>query len=75
MPSHEVLYREEISIWAIALITNISGSILSRHLPNSFITNDFAVILTNAALAILKDPVKTESEKRMSVGVLNCVAS
>lgn len=70
MRSHEVLYREALSIWAIGLATNISGSILSKHLPNSLITTGFAVILVIAGFATLKGSVTANVEKRMPLGVL-----
>lgn len=70
MRSHEILYREALSIWAIGLATNIAGSSFSKHLPNSLITSGFAVILVGAGVATLKGPVKAESEKRMPLGVL-----
>ena len=70
MRIHDVLYREAFSIWGIGLITNIGGSILSKHLPNSFITSGFSIILCIAGAAMLRGPVKVNIEKRMSLSVL-----
>ncbi|MEJ0014703.1 MAG: sulfite exporter TauE/SafE family protein [Actinomycetota bacterium] len=74
MRIHDVLYREAFSIWGIGLITNISGSILSKHLPNALITTGFAVILCIAGVATLRGPIKADIEKRMPVGVLIVIA-
>ena len=74
MRTHEVLYREAISIWAIGLITNIGGSVLAKHLPGSFITSGFALILLLAGIATLRKPLKTDGERRMSFSVLIVIA-
>ena len=74
MRTHEVLYREAISIWAIGLITNIGGSVLAKHLPGSFITSGFALILLLAGIATLRKPLKTDGERRMSFSVLVVIA-
>ena len=74
MRTHEILYREALFIWAIGLVTNITGSSFSKHLPNSLITSGFAVILAIAGIASLKGPVKADSEKRMPFGVLISIA-
>ena len=70
MRIHDVLYREAFSIWGIGLITNIGGSILSKHLPNSLITTGFAVIMCVAGASMLRGPIRVDVEKRMSLGVL-----
>ena len=70
MRTHEILYREAFSIWAIGLVTNIGGSALSKHLPNSLITTGFAGVLVLAGFATLRGPVKPAPERRMPVGVL-----
>ena len=70
MRIHDVLYREAFSIWGIGLITNIGGSILSKHLPNSLITTGFAVILCVAGIATIRGPIRVDEEKRMPLGVL-----
>ena len=72
--THEVLYREAFSIWGIGLITNLGGASISRHLPNSFITTGFGVILVIAGFATMKGQVKADPEKRMSLGVLVAVS-
>ena len=71
MRIHDVLYREAFSIWGIGLVTNIGGSVLSKHLPNSLITTGFAIIMCVAGAATLRGPIKkVDVEKRMSIGVL-----
>ena len=74
MRRREVLYREAFSIWGIGLITNVGGAALSKHLPNSLITTGFGAILVVAGLAMLRGPVRSGSEKRISLGVLITVA-
>ena len=74
MRLHDVLYREAFSIWGIGLITNISGAALAKHLPNSFITTGFAVILITAGFATLRKPLKANPEKRISLAVLILIA-
>jgi uncharacterized membrane protein YfcA len=70
MRTHEILYREALSIWGIGLVTNIGGSAIAKHLPNSLITSGFALILVVAGFATMRGPVKADSEKRMSIGIL-----
>jgi len=70
MRTHEVLYREAISIWGIGLVTNIGGAALSKHLPDSAITTGFACVLIFAGFATARGPMKVDAERRMSVGVL-----
>ena len=74
MRRSKVLYREAFSIWGIGLITNVGGAALSKHFPNSLITTGFAAILVVAGLAMLRGPVRSGSEKRISLGVLVTVA-
>jgi len=74
MRTHEILYREAFSIWGIGLVTNIGGSAVSKHLPNSLITTGFAVVLVAAGFATLRGPVKADAEKRMSIGVLIAIS-
>jgi len=74
MRTHEVLYREAFSIWGIGLVTNIGGAELSKHLPNSFITTGFAVILVVAGAATMRGPIKADVERRMPLGVLIAIA-
>jgi uncharacterized membrane protein YfcA len=40
-----VLIKDALAIWALGLITNIGGSVLSKHLSDKFITIGFAVVL------------------------------
>ncbi len=70
MRTHEVLYREAISIWGIGLVTNIGGAALSKHLPDSAITTGFACVLIFAGFATARGPMRVDAERRMSVGVL-----
>ncbi len=72
--THEVLYREAFSIWGIGLVTHLGGAALSKHLPNSFITTGFAAVLLLAGFATMKGQVKSDPEKRMSLGVLIIVS-
>ena len=74
MRTGEVLYREAFSIWGIGLITNVGGAALSQHFPNSLLTTGFAVILVIAGFATLRGPVRSGSEKRISLGLLIVIA-
>ena len=37
--SKDILYREALSIWALGLVTNIGGALLSKHLSHLNNTN------------------------------------
>ena len=43
--SKDILYREALSIWALGLVTNIGGALLSKHLSAGLLTGGFAVDL------------------------------
>ena len=66
----DVLYREALSIWAIGLVTNIGGALLSKHLSAWVITGGFAAVLSVAGASMLRGPVKVRPERKMPLGAL-----
>lgn len=68
--SKDVLYREALSIWALGLVTNIGGALLSKHLSAGLLTGGFALVLFIAGGSMLGGQVKTRLEKRMPLGAL-----
>ena len=68
--SKDDLYREAHSIWAIGLVTNIGGALLSKNLSAGVITGGFAIVLFIAGGSMLRGPAKIKPEQRMPLGAL-----
>ncbi|MEN9324543.1 MAG: hypothetical protein RL414_297 [Actinomycetota bacterium] len=70
MRTHDILYREALSVWAIGLITNIGGAFIARHLSEEVILSGFSAVLLLAGSSMLRAPIIGKDEKRMSPLVL-----
>jgi len=63
----EVLIRDAILVWAFGLTTNLGTAILAKHLPNSFITSGFAIILVSAGISMLRAPAVNRTERKVPI--------
>jgi len=68
-----VLVREALTIWLLGLVTNLGGSILSRHLSDNSIKTGFAIVLITAASSMLIR-LPEGAEKKIPLAVLILVA-
>ena len=68
-----VLYRDALVISGIGAITNIGFSSISEHFSEKFISTGFALVLTVAALSMVRSPIKAD-HRRMPLGVLILVS-
>jgi uncharacterized membrane protein YfcA len=59
-----------LSIWALGLVTNLGGSIIAKHLSETFIITGFALILTLAGASMLSAPIQNKEEKKIPLIVL-----
>jgi uncharacterized membrane protein YfcA len=69
MRSREILYKDAFIIWGIGLVANLGFSSISESLSDKFITTGFALVLTVAALSMLRSPF-TDIHQRIPVGLL-----
>jgi len=67
----EVLIRDAFLVWAFGLTTNLGTAIFAKHLPNTFITSGFAVILVGAGISMLRAPALNHGERK--IPILNLV--
>lgn len=72
--SKDVLVRDALVVWAIGLVTNISGSAIAKHISGNVIVTGFASVLVIAGLSMLRKPFTLHPEKRMPLPVLILVA-
>lgn len=63
----EVLIRDALLVWAFGLTTNLGSAVLAKHLPNSFITSGFSIILVGAGISMLRSPISTLGEKKVPI--------
>jgi uncharacterized protein len=63
----EVLVRDALLVWAFGLTTNLGTAILAKHLPNSFITSGFALILVSAGISMLRAPALNQAERKVPI--------
>lgn len=66
----DVLVRDATVIWGFGLVTNIGGSLISKHIPGNFIVTGFAMVLCIAATSMLRKPVTDNPERRIPFIVL-----
>ena len=71
--NREVLIREALVIWALGSLTNIYFSSIAQHIPDSFITTGFSLVLIGAGTSMLFTP-RYQEMKRMSHPILLLVS-
>ena len=62
----DVLVKEALVIWAIGLITNIGFSLYVDRLPKNVILIGFSLVITVAAVSMLRAPITAKPEQKMS---------
>lgn len=62
----EVLIREALVIWAIGLITNLSGAYYLPRIPENYVLTGFALVLIIAGVSMLVPTPQQQSERKVS---------
>lgn len=62
----EVLIKESLVIWAIGLITNISGAYYLPRIPENLVLTGFALVLITAGVSMLIPTPQQQSERKVS---------
>jgi uncharacterized membrane protein YfcA len=62
----EVLIKEALVIWAIGLITNISGAYYLPRIPENLVLTGFALVLIAAGVSMLIPTPQQQSERKVS---------
>ena len=62
----EVLIKEALVIWAIGLITNISGAYYLPRIPENLVLTGFALVLITAGVSMLIPTPQQQSERKVS---------
>jgi len=62
----EVLIKEAFVIWALGLITNLTGAYFLPHIPESIVLTGFAMVLISAGISMLIPAPIQSSERRVS---------
>jgi len=62
----EVLIREALVIWAIGLITNLSGAYYLPRIPEKYVLTGFALVLIIAGVSMLVPTPQQQSERKVS---------
>ena len=70
----EVLVREAVSIWGIGLVTTLSMTALASHINVKVLHTGFAIVLVVAGASMLRGPLTSDPEHRMSLPVLILVS-
>ena len=68
--THNVRIREALTISSLGLITNVGGSIISKHLSGRTLMTGFSCVLILAGFSMLRKPLLDQSEKKMSLPIL-----
>ena len=64
--SKEVLIREALVIWAIGLVTNLSGAYFLPRIPEKFVLTGFALVLVSAGISMLIPTPSQVTERKVS---------
>ena len=62
----EVLIKEAFVIWALGLITNLTGAYFLPRIPESIVLTGFAMVLISAGISMLIPAPIQSSERRVS---------
>jgi uncharacterized membrane protein YfcA len=62
----EVLIKEALVIWALGLITNLTGAYFLPRIPESIVLTGFAMVLISAGISMLIPAPIQSSERRVS---------
>jgi len=62
----EVLIKEAFVIWALGLITNLTGAYFLPRIPESIVLTGFAMVLISAGISMLIPAPFQSSERRVS---------
>ena len=62
----EVLIKEAFVIWALGLITNLTGAYFLPRIPESIVLTGFAMVLISAGISMLIPAPVQSSERRVS---------
>lgn len=70
----EVLIREALVIWAIGLITNLSGAYYLPRIPEKYVLTGFALVLIIAGVSMLVPTPQQQSERKVSLFALVAIS-
>lgn len=63
---HEVLIKEALTIWAIGLVTNLSGAYFLPRIPENLVLTGFALVLIGAGISMLIPTPQQATERKVS---------
>ncbi|CAB4731798.1 unannotated protein [freshwater metagenome] len=66
----DVLVKEAVTVWALGLITNVGGGLLSKHIHENLILTGFALILIFTGFSMLRAPIMDRAEKKVPFLIL-----
>jgi len=70
----DVLVSEALAVWGLGLVTNLGGSMLSKHIHENIILTGFAGILIFTGLSMLRAPIADRAEKKVPVIALVAIS-
>jgi uncharacterized membrane protein YfcA len=63
---HEILIKESLTIWAIGLVTNLTGAYYLPRIDESVILTGFSLVLISAGVSMLIPAPAESSERKVS---------
>ncbi|MFM8842974.1 MAG: sulfite exporter TauE/SafE family protein [Actinomycetota bacterium] len=63
---NEVLIKEAFTIWALGLVTNLSGAYFLPRIPENYVLTGFALVLISAGISMLIPTPQQVAERKVS---------
>ena len=63
---NEILIKEALTIWAIGLVTNLTGAYFLPKIPENILLTGFSMVLIAAGISMLVPAPTTSSERKVS---------